>query len=100
MKYSKRSTIFTILPIVFIALWVILRKCCIDNLNSQKYIAYFLFVEFLTMIFGFYFTVKSLKEESSLFKKIGITLSLFYLVVFLFLIISNIFDVYHAFQPK
>lgn len=100
MKYSKRSTVFTVLPIILMALWVIFRKCCIDNLDSQKYITYFLFVEFLTMIFGFYFAVKSLKEESSIFKKIGITLSLFYLVVFLFLIISNIFDVYNAFQPK
>jgi hypothetical protein len=99
MKYSKLSTIFSIIPIIVTIIWVILSMYIFTFTERRTYISYFGLVCLVTIILGCIYSIIALREKNSIYKIIGITLSGIYILIVLLMMIMNAIDIYNFANP-
>ena len=95
MKYSKLSAAISTIPLIVVIFWLILGMYFLNNTVRRNYTSTFLLIELTAIIVSCYYSLRSLKEKNSVYKIIGISLSCFYVLVIVSMVIINIIDIYN-----
>ena len=95
---SNRGFTFGMLSIGFIVLIVLIVQ--FFDVNNSYYISLLIglivFLVGVLSIIGLIYSVKSIKEPNTAKKIIGLTINLTIVILFISIIITNLYDVYNA----